>query len=530
VEIGADSLPAAANNEDIAFTSYTSLAGYQTLISSPNSSFYKIMNANPGSLVDIFNASKSFKGLIKVNNGRTLLWKRNEDKVNKYGSYIDTQTVGVNYTAVNNEVIGTGNGALFTFANTLAFKGAGSRRTCFSISVTDGVETFTDNRNGVLTGSAGGTGTINYATGAISVTFIVPPLNLQNITANYLWEDSGVKGLSDFSYSSPRQASEGYFLQQGTGGDLMDIQVFGEVFYCLHKNAAWFVNMPANDLNPTNKIYRDRIGFTNIRGAVSTGDGIFYIDVTYPEKPSFSLIRFGETNPEVQPYVLTYNVNLEGYDMSDLAVGEYGNLIIYAMKSSSSAAANDVMFVYNKDWKSLDRLDYNTRVFAEKDGFLWAGDSLSTNVLELFSGFDDNDSKIDNFWTGDISELGVEALKKTKRLYIEGYIGLGQTINVYLSLDKQAFALVGSIDSNGTYVDKTDPVLIGASGIGMKEIGGGGAGTEAFYYNRELRIRTDRFRTAQVKFEATGIGFASVSTQNWYDVKTYTQKQPLRFK
>jgi len=40
-----------------------------------------------------------------------------------------------------------------------------------SLSITDGVETFADNGGGLLTGNAGGTGTIVYSTGVWSVTF-----------------------------------------------------------------------------------------------------------------------------------------------------------------------------------------------------------------------------------------------------------------------------------------------------------------------------------------------------------------------
>ena len=37
------------------------------------------------------------------------------------------------------------------------------KKTCMYPSVTDGTETFTDDRNGLMIGSLGGTGTINYA-------------------------------------------------------------------------------------------------------------------------------------------------------------------------------------------------------------------------------------------------------------------------------------------------------------------------------------------------------------------------------
>jgi len=54
-----------------------------------------------------------------------------------------------------------------------------------SVSVTDGVETFSDNGDGTLTGSADGSGTIDYDTGALSVTFFAAPANGAAITADY---------------------------------------------------------------------------------------------------------------------------------------------------------------------------------------------------------------------------------------------------------------------------------------------------------------------------------------------------------
>jgi len=63
------------------------------------------------------------------------------------------------------------------------------------ISVTDGTETFKDDRNGNMVGDLGGTGTVNYATGAVSVTFVTAPTNSQAITTTYYWEDSTSTGI-----------------------------------------------------------------------------------------------------------------------------------------------------------------------------------------------------------------------------------------------------------------------------------------------------------------------------------------------
>jgi hypothetical protein len=144
VELGTDILTAAADGEDIAFSSYASLSGYQLFFSSPNSSIYKVMVSNPTDYADLYDAAKNHKGKISIKQNRMTLWGRAKDKTGVYMSYIDDPQ----YTTVTAEVIGTHNGVLLTFANTLTFKAGGAKRACFAITVTDGVETFADNYDG----------------------------------------------------------------------------------------------------------------------------------------------------------------------------------------------------------------------------------------------------------------------------------------------------------------------------------------------------------------------------------------------
>ena len=90
---------------------------------------------------------------------------------------------------VSEEAVGTGNAALLSFASTLAWTPVRSLDTNYgwSVTVTDGVETFTDDGSGTLTGSAGGAGTVNYTTGAVAVTFNAAPGAAVSITANYYY-------------------------------------------------------------------------------------------------------------------------------------------------------------------------------------------------------------------------------------------------------------------------------------------------------------------------------------------------------
>lgn len=527
VEVGTDSLPADSDGQDVLFAQYNSLAGNQMFMGNPYL-LWKIMIANPASITDVYNSAKNFKGYLKMGNARSVLWNTLTDKSNFNGSWIDGQDSTV-YTTVNNENIGTGDGVLVTFTDTLVFKAGGSRRTCFGITATDGTENFIDNYDGTLSGSAGGTGTINYTTGAISVTFAVAPANLQAITATYQWEDSSVKGVVDYSKTAIRVAGEGFFVPQGNGGRLVSVLNYKDTWYCLHEYIAWFFNMPASDTSPTNRIFRDKIGIRNVAAAVATGDGIIYIDTSSPSAPYIRRLTYDVQGTEVVPTILTYNIKLDGYDFSDAFTQDWGDYIVFSCRSSSEETANNRMILYNKKWKCIDLVSYNGRFMEDNDGELWCGDSLSKNVQVLFSGFSDNGSTIANHWIGNISRLEIDQIKKTSRITIEGEIQPTQQVRVSISNDRGGFTELGIIDGTGSYVDAGTPVNVGTVTVGSRVVGGGDPVT-AFHYRREFLVRSPRFFEAQLKFEALNVGYVSVSTRTFYDITTYGQQNILRYK
>jgi len=199
-------------NQEVSFDNYESLAGNFAYLNSPKDGFYKIVVANPNIAITHYDAAVNFKGYISIKDNACFLWGREKDKTGQYRSYVDA----ANYTTVTAEAIGA-LGSI-TYTGTLAFKAGGTRRTCFAITFAEaGGESFTDNFDGTLTGDAGGTGTINYATGVYSVTFNA--ITTGAVTSTYQWEDSNNNGITDFTYSSPRVAGEGNMLRQDAGGD-----------------------------------------------------------------------------------------------------------------------------------------------------------------------------------------------------------------------------------------------------------------------------------------------------------------------
>jgi len=515
VEVGTNIFPVAASGEDMSIEPYDSLAGAAGYISSPNSSIYKIMPANPDSYVDL--ASTSHRGKIRINNNRMLLWNnlsssKQKDNTGWWGSKIDKDIIS-DYTAVVNEVVSSGDGVIKTFTGTLAFKAGGSKRSCFSVIFTDGTETFNDDYNGVLTGDQGGTGTINYISGTYSVTFNTAPVSgTGNITVNYSYEDPISGGIADFSYSVPRVAGEGFYIPHGEGaGHAMSSEFFDGVYYLFHEKKAWKLTITANDDDASNLPYRQRVGVPNHRATAGVGEGIFYVD-TSEEKVEDVVVRILELEKlsgSVIPNDVSPLILFEDYRFDDAVLKEWGDYIVLACRTSD-ATENNRMFLWDRNlgvWSPPQDLQaYCIEIY---NGALVAGDSTTANAYELFSGFDDDESNIPNYVTMELTNLGVDGAKKTRRIVIEGEIQEDQTLKVYASYDRGDFVEIAEIDGKGSYVDIGSDILIGQTTLGQKAIGTGDVAF-ANHYKLETKINSDKYNDVQLKFEATGLGYVSV--------------------
>ncbi len=185
-------------SDNYVFSNYSSLTGAYTFAGGPGGLF-KFANANPNNYIQLYTSTDFFCGYPLIDKARMYLWGIIKDQTSLYRSHIDAQRAGTSFTQVSNENLASGNGVLRTFSGVLSFKASNAKANCGLVtikSVDAGGEIFTDDKNGNLKGSAGGTGTINYITGAWSVTFVTVPSNTSNnIQATYVWEDSTAKVL-----------------------------------------------------------------------------------------------------------------------------------------------------------------------------------------------------------------------------------------------------------------------------------------------------------------------------------------------
>lgn len=520
-----NSITGLGENTEVTFANYSSLAGAFTYVNCADG-YYKIINSHPGSPIDIYNSSKNFKGYILIDRGRTLLWNRSDkDKTGLYGSYIDRQDSTV-YTTVTGEAIGVLGST--NYSGTLAFKGGGSRRSChavtFSASVMAGTETFTENQLGVLTSNYGGTGTINYATGAYNITFSA--VTTGAVTSNYQWEDSSLKGVADFSKSSPRQASEGFVFAQDEGGDaILKVEIGQDgAYYSMKTNSTYKLTLDADDLGATNEVYRKEIGIPYFRASLSTNKGIFFINTYNPTKPEMTILQKNVTTLAVEPTILFPHFQFSNYDYSTAGFASYDRWILVFCKTLDADNNNRILMCNIKE-KTVDVVGYSGKMAIQDNSHLYVGDSITKTVYDLFSGFDDMSDNITAYWEGKEHIISENNLSKVRRLRFKGRIDVDQSAKVYINTDETGYQHVGTIVGSGSYVNYNDSETVGAHYIGEAPIGGDAVST-AYGYFMEMKIRTGKFRKIAIKVVPQGIGYFSFDQQTLWDILLFENRMP----
>lgn len=397
------------------------------------------------------------------------------------------------------------------------------------------VEVFQDNQEGILTSNLGGTGTINYGTGAFSITFNTAPVSSGLIIGNYYTENATSGGILDFSYASSNPSfGQGYLNLQGGGGNAMAVGGYQGVEYVFHQFRTWDVEIP-NSVSSAyadlvNQQYWSHIGIPYPRAQYPTGDGILYLDNTNPSQPQYSTLSIppGSTNLTVVPQWISQDLDLSGFDHSKAVVfrwGEYNILACAQYVNGVSQGYNTVFFVqdiYSGNW---NQLDYTVTGLAEYLGTLISGDSLSPNAFTLFSGLDDDENIIDNQWTSSMTDLDVEGLKKVRCFVVEGLIQRAQSIQISYSLDGGSFIPAYTVLGTGSYVNSAAPVGVGSNTLGSQTIGAGTV--TALPFEVQFPVMSDYFEYIQFQIQALGIGWAQVNRFSFKDIRQKSLKVPV---
>lgn len=427
----------------------------------------------------------------------------------------------------------TGDGHTLTFTGILPVP---TKNTIFYVSIKTGAgsETFFDDGNGKLLSNLGGTGTINYATGAFSVTFNTAPTNGDIGVASYNTEDATSEGVCDFSYNATTRVpfTGNYLPQSDAGANAEAVFPFNGVEYCFHLLKTWQLTLPADDVTPINLPYYEQIGIPNERSAFPKGDGVLFLDNSDPGNPTLSILQIPQasTNLTVVPLILSEELDFTTFNFDKCVVWHWGDYDFVSCTKYTNGKLdtyNSVTFIrsiYSGVW---NKLDYFINCLAEYSGALIAGDSISPNLEVLFSGFDDDGETISNYWNSSYTDFDISGMKKVGYFNLQGLIQPDQKLKVSYSLDNGLYTDLFTIDGNANYVNKSSPVGIGSYTIGSNVIGGGGSAT-ANEFEVDIPVHSDLFEFISFRLEALEVGYVQVNKFTYKDIR-FKRRRLLQF-
>lgn len=510
------------SNTDIGIFPFRTPAGSFVFATSQSDGPLRVNLENPTSYKDLYAAGTNYRGIMPIYMNRAYVAKRPDYETTLPVSWIDNDFP---YTAVTNENIGTGDGATLTFTDTLVSQLIAAN----TVVVTAGAVTGTDDGRGTISGT-GITGTINYTTGAIAVTFTVAPAGAVAIECDYSYETPDDEGIIDFTYTlAGRLAGEGDLVFQFEGSDPIQFVVyFKGVHYVFHTRSIWTVTFNEDDTAIENIVYRNNTGIPNWRCAKASNEGIYYVDQANDAKPVIRFLRYSEISDTTLPEEISVNVDLTGYDFDDGAIEEWGDFVLIAGKSPG-AETNDVTLLYNTRWKTIDVMDGPWRCFARGQDKLYAGSSISGDVYELFTGYDIDDIDIIGEWEGKDDDLDVFELKKCKKFILETAMARTQKVRIEASFDEADFVTIGTIDGSTDYGQgETEGSEYGALLYGS--LYAGSETSNLLRYLKEFRFGSYKFMRVKIRFVTYGSGYFRGKMYTFKDIRKKGFKLPPNFR
>jgi hypothetical protein len=276
-------------------------------------------------------------------------------------------------------------------------------------------------------------------------------------------------------------------------------------------------------------VYRTELGIPSYRSAKSMQLGIVFMDTAKYELPQLTLLEKNPIGGQITPRILFTHFKFANYVYDDCTIDTYDRYILVACKSKD-ATFNDTILLCDVENKTVDATAYAGRTFAKNGGDLFMGSSITENVYKLFSGFDDDQNAIENFWTGKAELFNSNNLKKYRFIRLKGNISVNQSYEVYVNYDNSNPQLVGTVVGSGTYVDYSSPQTIGSNIIGTSQIGGDNTSITYSYLMQINLKKVPKFRKRQITYKAISIGYVDIESHTDLNIEKYEGKIPSRFR
>lgn len=356
---------------------------------------------------------------------------------------------------------------------------------------------------------------------------------------------SAIDDLTDYTFSTPRVASEGGVIAFPEFGDDVKTMVtrdFGADLksptYVFKPSSVWTVSWEtvnlasgSEDDYPVRSLLKSSTGASYARSAHFSNNMIFHADENYKELRTLGY-EANFTDQRISALTRKIRNTTKYYNFDEAAVIEWDNKILLACKTNS-ATFNDVVLVFDALYPAEDQpraisvFDWHVNAWLIFKNELYFASSDSGHVYKAFQQNDDDGSAISCLYSSGDMDFGLPAVaKKCKTVFVEGYITEVASLNIKAYHDfngSETWSV--TLSGDGGYVSDTVTASLGVQRLGSEiPLGGGAGGTEDTeykpFYVHITTPRNDFFRqTLTVDSDTAGGAWIITNITYWVAAK-----------
>jgi hypothetical protein len=295
----------------------------------------------------------------------------------------------------------------------------------------------------------------------------------------------------DFSFTATRIAGEGDIVSTPYGGgEITDVSTQENTAYVFKEQYIESVkySQDANDLAVREPL---KSGIGAVHKTIKGQDDVYFMTKD-GEFTSIGRVETKDILPQTKNLGFNIKRYLEAFDNDEFAGIEDRGKIYFFVKSTSNADYNDLVVIYNKQYKIFEGVwDLSLNWATQFGDDVVAGQSNSANVIKLFKGTADVvgtdrypifSQCQSNFMNLTSSKITLQALNA---VYFEGYItpGTDVTFKVFKDFQTTPFLQFVFSGSETSLLDGTiTGSFLGDGPIGLNPVGSYIQGTDGRYH------------------------------------------------
>lgn len=310
--------------------------------------------------------------------------------------------------------------------------------------------TFTDNEiiTDTVTGSATVNGSLTWAAAELTsapragtLEIIGPRLYLGNLESDsnaiaYSSTDDSSNPPFNGSWTAGTLGDDPGLVTYRNGGTIRAIRALGQTVIGFGDTGKFGFQVTVQDLGgietKLDTFIFDRQDFGGARAAISTADGLFYVN----ELGLWKLISVGQSNvpfsdQEALQSILLGNTYFDNISFSSATmINDEQKRYLY-ISCANASSVNNFVLAYNLDSQSFSTFNgWNINRFININGTIYGGSSIATTLYQCFEGFDDDGLEIGTEFTQELRLGELYTRQDLIGCYVQGFLSDNGSLTV----------------------------------------------------------------------------------------------------